>query len=179
MTNFVYIGTSLDGYISSVDGSLDWMDAVPNPEGSDLGFNDFMAGIDAVVMGRNTFETVAGFGLGWHYQKPGIILSASMKVLPEGFAEHCVIDSGAPEDVLARARQNGFENFYIDGGITIQRFLANDLIDEMIITDIPILLGGGDRLFGQLNDHLLFELAGSEVLLGHLVKKHYRRAQVN
>lgn len=175
MTNIVYIGTSLDGYIAAPDGSLDWMNTVPNPEGSDMGFFDFMERVDAVVMGRNTFETVAGFGLGWHYPKPGIILSSTLDALPEAFQAKCRIDNGSPGEIVARARQSGFEHLYIDGGITIQQFLAADLIDEMIITDIPILLGGGDPLFGALDNELVFDLVGTEVLLEHLVKKHYRR----
>jgi len=177
MANIVYIGTSLDGYISSRDGSLDWMETVPNTEGSDLGFSEFMARVDAVVMGRKTFETVVGFGIGWPYPIPGVILSTTMTAAPDGFCEHVQFTSGSPAQVVQHAEQQGFANLYIDGGITIQRFLDDDMIDELIITDIPILLGGGDRLFGTLEDPLVFDLVGTEVLLGHLVKKHYRRKQ--
>ncbi len=65
MSNIVYIGTSLDGYISGPDGDLDWLSYVPNPEGDDLGFSEFMDRVDVVVMGRKTFETLLGFRLGW------------------------------------------------------------------------------------------------------------------
>ena len=175
MTNVVYIGTSLDGYISASDGSMEWMNVVPNPEGSDLGFSDFMDRVDAVVMGRNTFETVVGFGFGWHYPKPGIILSSTLDAAPEGFEKQVRFANGSPPEIVEEARRLGFKNLYIDGGITIQRFLDHDLIDELIITDLPILLGGGDRLFGKLEANLEFELVGTEVLLEQLVKKHYRR----
>ncbi len=79
MSNIVYIGTSLDGYISAPDGDLDWLSYVPIPEGDDLGFSEFMDRIDAIVMGRKTFETLLGFGVGWHYPKPGIVLSSTLK----------------------------------------------------------------------------------------------------
>ena len=76
MSNIVYIATSLDGYISAPDGGLDWLSSVPNPNGDDLGFSKFMDRVDAIVMGRVTFETVVGFGSGWHYPIPGIVLSS-------------------------------------------------------------------------------------------------------
>ena len=175
MTNIVYIGTSLDGYISAPDGSLDWLSYVPIPVSNDLGFSEFMDRVDAVVMGRKTFQTLLGFGVGWHYQKPGIILSTTLKSAPEEFNDHIQFASGTPSDIIQLAKNQGFENLYIDGGVTIQRFLHEDLIDELIITEIPLLLGGGDRLFGKLDQRLEFELVDTEVLLNQLVRKRYKR----
>lgn len=175
MANIVYIGTSLDGCIAGPDGNLDWLSYVPVPKGDDLGFAEFMTRVDAVVMGRKTFETLIGFGVGWHYPKPGIILSSTMKSAPPEFTDHVQFANGAPADIVANANAKGFENLYIDGGVTIQRFLKDDLIDEMIITVIPILLGGGEKLFSDLDKPLGFELLESTVLLNQLVKKHYRR----
>jgi dihydrofolate reductase len=178
MTNIVYIGTSLDGYISAPNGSFDWLSYVPIPEGDDLGFAEFMDRVDAVVMGRKTFETLLGFGVGWHYPRPGIILSSTLKTVPEDFAEHVQLASGTPAEIVQLAQGQGFGNLYIDGGRTIQRFLREDLIDELIITEIPLLLGGGDRLFGELDHFLGFELVETKVLLNQLVRKHYRRKRV-
>ena len=175
MTNIVYVGTSLDGYISAPDGGLDWLSYVPIPEGNDLGFSAFMDRVDAVVMGRRTFETLLGFGVGWHYSKPGIILSSTLTSAPEEFVDHVQFASGTPTEIVQLARKHGFENLYVDGGATIQRFLREDLIDELIITEIPLLLGGGNRLFGELEQRLAFELVDSEVLLDHLLRKRYRR----
>ena len=134
-----------------------------------------MERVDAIVMGRITFETVLGFGLGWHYPIPGIVLSSTMNSAPEGFAQHVQFANGSPSEIVQLAKEQGFENLYIDGGKTVQRFLQEDLIDELIITELPLLLGGGDRLFGQLEEQLPFELVSTEVLLGQLVKRHYRR----
>jgi len=83
MPNVVYIATSLDGYIADANGSLDWLNTVPNPDSTDYGFADFMDGIDALVMGRKTFETVLGFGGDWPYSKPVFVLSSTLKALPE------------------------------------------------------------------------------------------------
>ncbi len=175
MSNIVYIGTSLDGYISAPDGGLDWLSYVPIPEGDDLGFSEFMDRVDAVVMGRKTFETLLGFGVGWHYPKPGIVLSSTLKSAPEEFADHIQFASGTPSEIVQLAKKQGFENLYIDGGTTVQRFLREDLIDELIITEIPLLLGGGDRLFGELDQRLGFELVDTKVLLNQLVRKRYQR----
>lgn len=175
MANIVYIGASIDGYIAARDGGLDWLEYVKTPEGDDLGFSDFMTRVDAVVMGRKTFETLIGFGVGWHYPKPGIILSSSMTSAPAEFEDHVQFTHGEPCEIVEFAKALGFENLYVDGGATVQRFLRDDLIDEMIITEIPILLGGGVRLFGDLNQHLGFELVESTVLAGQLVKRRYRR----
>lgn len=175
MTNIVYIGASLDGYISSSDGSLDWLSSVPNPDENDLGFSEFMERVDAIVMGRVTFETVLGFGLGWHYPIPGIVLSTTLESVPEAIAEQVQLAKGSPAEIMELAKQRGFHNLYIDGGNTIQRFLQEDLIDELIVTEIPILLGGGERLFGNLDQSLMFDLVSSEILLDQMVKKHHRR----
>lgn len=175
VANIVYIGTSLDGYISGPNGDLGWLEYVPVAEGDDLGFADFMERIDAVVMGRKTFETLIGFGVGWRYSKPGVILSATLTSAPEEFADHVQFAKGTPAEIVKFAEGQGYKNLYIDGGVTVQRFLQEDLVDEIIITTIPILLGGGDRLFGQLDQPLGFELIGSEILAKELVKRRYRR----
>ena len=105
MTNFVYIGTSLDGFIADADGGLDWLEFVPAPKGNDLGFSEFMARVDAVVMGRKTFETLIGFGLGWHYAKPGLILSTTIESAPSEFADHVSFLRGSPAEIVAQTAE--------------------------------------------------------------------------
>lgn len=175
MTNIVYIATSLDGYISAPDGNLDWLSMVPNPDDDDLGFAAFMSRVDVVVMGRVTFESVVGFDVGWPYPVPGLILSRSLTQIPAGFEDKVQIISGTPEQIIAQAGGMGHETLYIDGGKTIQGFLRADKIDEMILSELPVLLGGGDRLFGGLVAPLEFEHIGVEVLLGQITKRHYVR----
>ena len=126
-------------------------------------------------MGRITFETVVGFGMGWSYPVPGLILSSTLNTAPVGFADHVAFARGTPSEIVGIAKEKGYSNLYIDGGKTIQRFLRADLIDELIVSEIPILLGGGERLFGELDQRLDFELVGTEVLLNQIIKKHYRR----
>jgi len=173
--NSVYIGVSLDGKIADKDGGLDWLDSTPNPEQSDMGYFQFMAGIDALVMGRNTFEVVCGFDVDWPYKVPVYVLSNSLTQIPADYQDKAYLVKGSLTEVLEQIHQRGHHRLYIDGGSTIQSFLAEDLIDDLIITTIPILLGGGPSLFGELNEALSFELISSEILLGQLVQRHYRR----
>ncbi|WP_281545254.1 dihydrofolate reductase family protein [Grimontia sp. SpTr1] len=177
MTNIVYIATSLDGYIADKDGGLDWLHSIPNPEQSDFGWAEFMAGIDGLVMGRTTFETVLGFDCDWPYTKPVFVLSNTMNEIPDSHKDKAFLVSGSLSEILKSLNEQGFKNLYIDGGKTIQSFLSEDLIDELVITQIPVLLGGGSRLFGDLKHRQQFELVKSEVLIDAMVKSHFKRVR--
>lgn len=173
--NFVYIARSLDGYIAGKNGEIDWLESIPNPDNSDLGFYKFIEGIDAIVMGRNSFEVVCGFGGEWPYNRPLFVLSNSLKSVPEKYSDKAEVISGTIPELQSALYARGYYNLYIDGGMTIQSFLKEDLIDELIISTIPILLGGGIPLFGALSNSMAFDHIDSEVLLGQIVKDHYRR----
>lgn len=175
MPNTVYIATSLDGYIADKNGGLEWLHSIPNPNNLDLGWADFLNGIDALVMGRNTFETVASFDCDWPYPMPVFVLSNSMDAIPEAYRDKAELISGSVPEVVTALHQQGYTNLYIDGGQTVQSFLQADLIDELIITQIPILLGGGTPLFGPLEEALAFEHINTQLFLGQLVQNHYRR----
>jgi dihydrofolate reductase len=175
MPNVVFIGTSLDGYIADKDGGLDFLHSIPNPEQDDLGYLDFMNGIDALLMGRKTYETVLGFGGQWPYHKPVFVLSNTLSFLPVDLPEKVELVNGSIRQVVGEINSMGFEQLYIDGGKLIQSFLKEDMIDEIIITQVPILLGGGTPLFGELPAHLTFNLVGTEVLLNAIVQSHYKR----
>lgn len=172
--NSVYLGVSLDGYIADENGSLDWLNAVPNPEGNDMGYSAFIDRIDALVMGRTTFETVLGFGIDWPYEKPVYVLSHSRTKVPEELVGKVWILKGTLSQVLADIKERGHSRLYIDGGRTVQHFLREGLIDELIITTIPVLLGGGVLLFGALDKPVALELIKSTVFLDQIVQAHYR-----
>lgn len=174
MTNYVYIATSLDGFIATSDGGLDWLEKIPNPEQNNYGYAEFIKSIDAIIMGRNTLEKVLTFGQ-WVYDKPVFILSNSLKELPEHLLDKAEIVCGDIEKIIAHLNQKGDENLYIDGGRVIQSFLQEDLIDEMIITRVPILLGKGISLFGELEQHLQFRHKKTEIYNNSLVKSYYIR----
>ncbi|MBG5919833.1 dihydrofolate reductase family protein [Providencia stuartii] len=176
MRNIIYIATSLDGYIADANNLLDWLFSVPNPEQDDMGFSAFMQRIDAVVMGRNTFETVCNFDGEWPYNKPVFVLSNSMKAIPEkliGKAIHLV--RGDITGVIDSIHRAGFHTLYIDGGSAAKQCLVEDLIDEMIITTVPILLGGGTPLFGHVKEPLQFIHVKSERYFDYMVKNTWYR----
>lgn len=175
MKNYVYVATSLDGYIAKEDGNIDWLNDISNSGGGDFGFGNFMAGISAVIMGRNTFEQVLGFGV-WTYTKPVFVLSSSLEPNSPGCkGKDVTVISGSPEKILHDVHERGFSDLYIDGGKVIQSFLEKDLIDEIIITRIPIALGSGISLFGRLEQSLTFTHVETEVLNSSLVKSRYTR----
>ncbi len=173
--NIVFIAKSLDGYIAGKNGELDWLDSIPNPENVDMGYFSLMEEIDAIVMGRTTFDVVCNFDGEWPYSKQVFVLSNSLKTVPEKLNEKVTLLKGTPQEILAQIHQKGFFNLYIDGGRTVQNFLKEDLIDELRITTIPILLGGGFPLFGDLPKPMEFEHIKSEVFLSQLVQDHYKR----
>ena len=175
MSNLVFIACSIDGYIADRNDGLDWLQMIPNPDNLDMGWEKLNNRIDAIIMGRNTFETVLSFNVPWPYDHPVFVLSNSMTSLPEEYKDKAEIINGDSKEILEIMHQKGFSNLYIDGGVTVQNFLKEDLIDEMIITTIPILLGEGTPLFGGLPTELTFEHIKTEVFLDTIVQNHYIR----
>lgn len=173
--NRVFIATSLDGYIADKNGGIDWLHSIPNPDNDDMGYLEFNEGIEAIVMGRTTFETVCGFDVDWPYDKPVFVLSNKLKEIPESHKGKAFLVKGTLTEILDQINKKGFNNLYIDGGTTIRNFLKEDLIDEMTLTTIPILLGGGSSLFSELPNEMKFELLGTKTYLNQITQNHYKR----
>ena len=156
----VFVGTSLDGFIARRNGAFDFL---PADGGEPHGYDEFMATVDALVMGRNTFETVLAFDA-WPYgDKPVFVLSTRpLPPAPPGaVVEHM---SGAPAEIVSRLAARGIGHIYVDGGITIQRFLQAGLIQRLVVTRVPVLIGAGIPLFGPLQH---------DILLRHVDTRHY------
>ena len=173
--NKVFIATSLDGYIADKSGKIDWLHSIPNPDNIDMGYTEFISQIDALVMGRTTFETVCGFDMDWPYQKPVFVLSNSMTDIPKEYKGKAELVKGTLAEIIESIHEKGCYKLYIDGGRTIQGFLKEDLIDEMTITIIPTLLGGGISLFSELPNKLDFECVDSKIYLDKVVQNHFIR----
>jgi dihydrofolate reductase len=173
--NYVFIATSLDGMIAGKNNSLDWLNIIPNPNNEDAGYVKFMKAIDAIIMGRTTFETVLSFGIDWPYKVPVFVLSNNLNQIPQKLDGKVELVSGDLNQIVNKLNEKGFLNLYIDGGKTIQSLLKEDLIDELILTRLPILLGEGTLLFSGLDNELRFEHKSTEVYLGEMVQSHYIR----
>ena len=111
--NLVFIARSLDGYIADRNGGLEWLEAVPNPDRLDLGYESFYRGIDALIMGRKTFETVCGFEMEWPYDKPVYVLSSTLDSVPEPFREKAEVVRGPLSAVLERIHGEGYLRIYV------------------------------------------------------------------
>jgi dihydrofolate reductase len=170
MKTTVFIATSLDGFIARQDGGLDWL---PVNGGEPHGYDEFMATVDAIVIGRNTFETVLTFDA-WPYgKKPVKVLSASMSELKVPDGAVCDLVAGTPHDIVTRLGQLGMKHLYIDGGVTIQGFLRAGLIEHLIITRIPVLLGGGIPLFGALSHDVRLQHVATRSYPSGMVQSEY------
>jgi dihydrofolate reductase len=167
----VFIATSLDGFIARLDGALDWL---PADGGEPHGYEEFIATVDAIVIGRKTFETVLTFAA-WPYQAtPVIVLSSSPSRLKAPAGVACEFMSAGPREVVTRLGARGMGHLYVDGGITIQKFLEEDLIQRMIITRIPVLLGEGVPLFGPLSRDVRLEHVSTRAFASGMVQSEYR-----
>ncbi len=173
--NIVFIAKSIDGFIAGPKGEIDWLDMVPNPDEDDMGYFALMKEVDAIVMGRVSFETVLGFNIPWPYTKHVFVLSNTLKNIPNELQDKVSLTQGSLEEILSDIRKKGFGNLYIDGGKTVQNFLKKDLIHELRITSLPIILGKGFPLFGILDQRLEFEHIKTKVYLNQLVQSHYKR----
>ena len=169
----MYIGTSLDGFIARKDGNLDWLVKFQSQE-IFSSYEEFIRNIDAIVIGRGTFETVLTYP-SWPYDKKVFVLSRSIKQLPEKIGEKATLVSARPQELLNRLAKEGCSNIYVDGGKVIQDFLREDCIDELIVTKVPVLIGNGIPLFGVLDKDLPFEHKETTVLSNGLVRSHYER----
>lgn len=175
----VFIATSLDGYIARADGNLDWLDRANAriPKDEDCGYNQFIESVDVLVMGRNSFEKVLSFS-DWSYgAKPVIVLSRRQVSIPSSLAQTVSVSSEPPRVLVERLAQNGAKHLYIDGGLVIQSFLREGLINEMTITMIPVLLGSGRSLFGTLDQDIELTHIATKVYEFGFVQNKYRVAK--
>ena len=167
----VFIATSVDGFIARENGSVDWLPQTPEEHGYDA----FIATIDAHVIGRQTFEWVLDYGGPWLFSKPVVVLTSGSPPgnLPAD-ARDLEFMSGDPADVAQRLAARGFKSVYVDGGVTIQRFLEAGLITRMIITRVPVVLGRGRPLFGPTTRDIRLEHVGTKSYASGLVTSEYR-----
>lgn len=171
----VFIARSLDGFIARPDGQLDWLQVYQSavPAGEDCGFAAFMASVDVLFMGRHTFDTVQSFNA-WPYgDTPVWVLSHHPETLGNLPATVSVV-AGEPAELLTRCAQQGFQHVYLDGGLCVQQFIQAGLVDEMIITTLPILIGAGRPLFAELSADIVLEIVHHRVYPFHFTQTHYR-----
>jgi dihydrofolate reductase len=171
----VFIAASLDGFIARADGDITWLDErEPLPEGDDAGYGELFNAVDALVMGRGSFEKVLSFGF-WPYDnKPVIVLSGSLTEIPAHLPDVVGIDPAKPRAFVQKCLARGYRHIYLDGGQVIQSFLREELVNEITLTTIPILLGTGIPLFGHLERDVDLSLLRSRSWKNGMVQSTYR-----
>jgi dihydrofolate reductase len=169
----VFIATSIDGYIAKKNGDIDWLVKFNPPtatdEDKDCGYSKFFSGVDVLVMGRNTYEIVSGFDI-WPYQgKRVVVLSSTLKSV----CEQAELFTGNIEHLVEKLHADGIKHIYVDGGITVSQFLNAGLVDQLIISLIPVVLGSGIPLFSKINNDKWCRLVSSKPYSNGLVQLQY------
>ncbi len=172
MTVSVFVGTSIDGFIARQNGDLDWL---PAGGGEPHGYDEFMATVDTLVIGRKTFETVLTFGE-WPYgPKRVVVLSSHPVDLSVAVARGGVVEqmSGEPAGIVSNLAARGARHLYVDGGVTIQGFLRSGLVNRLVITRVPVLIGDGIPLFGSLPRDVRVRHVATRSYASGLVQSEY------
>ena len=173
MKTSVFIATSIDGFIAREKGSIDWLSG-GRKSGEDYGYKEFINSVDAIVMGRNTYEQVLSFP-SWPYgKKPVVVLSTQKVNIPENILKTVSSMNAAPKEVVRQLSEQGYKHLYIDGGKTIQGFLKEGLIQQLIITMVPILIGNGIPLFGSLSHDIQLQHLATRQFDDGLVQCRYQ-----
>jgi dihydrofolate reductase len=165
----VFVGTSLDGFIARANGSYDFL---PPGGGEPHGYDEFMATVDALVIGRKTFETVLTLDK-WPYGEKPVFVLSSRPLAPTPIGGVVERMSGAPDEIVSQLAARGVRHVYVDGGLTIQRFLQAGLIQRLIITRVPVLIGTGIPLFGVVPRDIFLRHVGTRQYASGLVQSEY------
>jgi dihydrofolate reductase len=167
----VFVGTSVDGFIARPSGDFDFL---PVGGGEAHGYNEFIATIDTIVIGRKTFETVLALSA-WPYEdKRVVVLSSSpveLKTVHGGVVERM---AGSPAEIVSTLASRGSRHVYVDGGVTIQQFLRAGLVQSLTITRVPVLIGEGIPLFGTLPHDVRLRHIATQSYASGLVKTEYQ-----
>jgi dihydrofolate reductase len=167
----VFVGTSVDGFLARADDTFDFLRPF---EGEPHGYEEFVAAVDAIVIGRRTFEVVLGMQPHWHYGKKRVVVLSSRPVdfssVKGGVIEQM---SGIPAEIVKKLVATGAQNLYVDGGLTIQQFLRAGLVNRLVITRVPILIGQGIPLFGSLLSDIKLQHISTKAFANGMVSSEY------
>lgn len=178
----VYIATSADGYIATLNGGVDWLHTAGNAEADiasspDMGFGDFIGSVDCMVMGRKCMEMISSMNLPPEQWPCGdihiVVLTKSIKEPPKNLIEKVEIFSGDMPSLIKTLEGKGFKHAYIDGGSIITSFLNLKLINEMTNTKAPVLLGEGIPLFGKIDRRIKLEKSEARSFSNDFIQVKY------
>ena len=193
-----FIATSLDGFIARIDGRIDWLTQKQSPKNKrqsdqntrtnmqssentnsedlteDYGYRSFYDSTSCLVMGRNTFEKVVSFPEWPYANKRLIVLSKRLKEIPEEYQERAELYSGSPQMLSVDLQSQNVRHVYIDGGLTLQSFINAKILNQITITQVPILLGNGIPLFSSTKQDFHLELLSNNSFESGFVQSKYQ-----
>ncbi len=169
----VFCGVSVDGFLARPNHKVDFLDT---HEQEPHGYEEFFNSVEVIVIGRNTYQFVVSYGEWVYGKKPVVVLSS--RPIDFSWIKNGVVEqmSGDPAEIVTQLEARGYRHAYIDGGVTIQRFLAAGLIDRMVITSVPVLIGSGMPLFGPLPHDIQLRHVATRTYRGGLVQNEYEIA---
>ncbi len=171
----VFVGTSLDGFLARPDGALDFL---PADGGEPHGYEAFLASVDAIVLGRKTYETVLAFRE-WPYGAKPVFVLSHRRIAPPPRGANVERLAGEPDEIVSQMAARGLRHIYVDGGLTIQGFLRAGRIQRLVLTRVPVLIGGGVPLFGALPADLRLRHVATRSFRSGLVQSEYRVADAS
>lgn len=172
MSASVFCGVSLDGFLARPDGRLDFLDSAGH-DPADTSFDEFLQTVDVLVMGRGTWDVFQGFGQ-WPYgDRRIVVLTHRPLALAPMFEGKVETMQGTPKQVMDRLAARGLTRLYLDGGQVIQQFLRAGLVDRLVVTTVPVLIGQGLPLFGALDKDVRLKLVGVRAMSTGLVQSTY------
>lgn len=172
----VFVAASLDGFIARKDGKTDWLNEANAtvPDGEDCGFQAFFDTVDTLIMGRKTYEQVLSFGQWAYGRTPVVVLSRNPIRFAADTPDTVTHSSTPPRRLIGELSDKGVKHIYVDGGATIQGFLSEGIVDEMIITTIPVALGSGIPLFSPMEKDIKMERLNTKVYDCGFVRTTYK-----
>ena len=173
ISGHAFLATSLDGFIARDNGDIDWLLNRDDPN-EDHGYNDFISDIDGIVMGRGTYEKVVNFET-WFYTKPVVVLTRSLSEssIPTKLKNKVRFLNLTPKNLMNFLANEGWRKVYVDGGQVIQSFIKDNLLDDIVISTVPVLIGNGRSLFGPLKEDVSLRHLDTKFFSSGLVQSKY------
>lgn len=169
----LYIAISLNGKIAKPDGSVDWLESVPNPEKTDYGYSEFYESVDTTIQGYNTYDQIIRWGIDFPYKNTkNYVLSRNQKLTDTKYVEFITENH---IDFVKELKKQKAKDIWLIGGGKINTLLLNEgLIDEIQIFVMPIILRGGIELFELLPKETKLELITSKSYTSGAVEMKYK-----
>lgn len=167
---FVYIAISLDGYIAKENDDISFLSLVDKP-GEDYGYSEFIKDVDTVIIGRKTYDKVLTFGIEFpHKDKKCYVITRT----PRESVDNLIFYTHSLKDLVIKLKQDNGKNIFVDGGSEIiNALMKQNLVDEFVISIIPVFLGDGIRLFRDGRPEMNLKLVESKEFETGLVQFHY------